>query len=512
MDHATPLANPFREGLGRATAPGPCCFVLFGATGDLCARKLLPALYNLAREGLTPAEFYVLGVSRKPQSDLQWRTAMQQAVAKYSRHQPLDPAVWEAFAQRLGYQACEFGNPAQYADLRVRLDDIDRRWGTAGNRLFYLAVAPEFFASIPSQLGAVGLLGESGGRWTRVVVEKPFGTDLTSAEALSTHLRGLLRERQIYRIDHYLGKETVQNILTLRFGNAIFEPLWDRRYIEAVQITVAETVGMEGRRGPFYERAGALRDMVQNHMMQLLSLVAMEPPAAWHAEAIRDEKAKVLQALAPLSAEQVATQVVRGQYTRGYLLGEEALGYREEDGVAADSATETFVALRTELRTWRWSGVPFYLRHGKRLPKRASEIAVTFRQPPLALFQNPDDPSGNTLVLRLQPDEGLSLSFLSKVPGMRLQRRQVKMDFNYGSAFGTASPEAYERLILDALIGDSTLFTRDDEVQYAWRFVSSLLDGLAAQGPAGMTTYEAGTWGPPAADRLLLADHAWRRL
>lgn len=504
--------NPFREGLARDQAPPPCCFVLFGATGDLCARKLLPALYQLVKQGLTPQEFYVLGVARREKSDEQWRDEMRAAVAAHSRDGQLDDEVWSHFRQRLGYHTGDFDDDAAYERLAARLERIDQQFGTAGNRLFYLAVAPDYFTVIPTALAKQHLLDEPGESWVRVVVEKPFGIDLASARALSSHLRALLHERQIYRIDHYLGKETVQNILTLRFGNAIFEPLWNRRYIEAVQITVAETVGMEGRRGPYYEEAGAIRDMVQNHMMQLLSLVAMEPPAAWGAESIRAEKAKVLQALQPWTPSQVARQVVRAQYRAGWHSGEAAPGYLAEEGVAPDSVTETYVAMRLGLETWRWSGVPFYLRTGKRLPKRVTEIAVNFRQPPLALFRQPEDQATNTLVLRIQPDEGVSLSFLCKVPGMRMLRRQVKMDFNYGNSFGTASPEAYERLVLDAMIGDSTLFTREDEVEHAWRFVSSILDGWAAEGAATLPQYEAGTWGPDEADELLLADHEWRRL
>ncbi len=504
--------NPFREGLARDQAPSPCCFVLFGATGDLCARKLLPALYQLLKQGLTPQEFYVLGVARREKTDEQWRAEMREAVAEHSRDGQLDEEVWGQFAERLGYHTGNFDDDAAYARLAARLEQLDQDYGTAGNRLFYLAVGPDYFTAIPTALAKQGLFDEPGESWVRVVVEKPFGTDLASAQALSGHLRALLHERQIYRIDHYLGKETVQNILTLRFGNAIFEPLWNRRYIESVQITVAETVGMEGRRGPFYEEAGAIRDMVQNHMMQLLSLVAMEPPAAWGAESIRAEKAKVLQALQPWTPEQVAQQVVRAQYRAGFQAAEAALGYREEEGVDPGSVTETYVAMRLGLETWRWSGVPFYLRTGKRLPKRVTEIAVSFRQPPLALFRQPEDQATNTLVLRIQPDEGVSLSFLCKVPGMRMLRRQVKMDFNYGSSFGTASPEAYERLVLDAMMGDSTLFTREDEVEHAWRFVSSILDGWQAAGATQLPQYDAGTWGPEEADGLLLDNDSWRRL
>ena len=505
--------NPFRTGLARGAAPQPSAFVLFGATGDLTARKLVPALYNLAKEGLTPQEFYVLGVARKPKTDDEFRAEMRDAVGEFSRSQPIDEAVWQQFAARLGYQPCEFSDPAGYQRLKSRLEKLDAEFGLQGNRLHYLAVAPEFFKVITTRLSEAGIFsGRHVARpWTRVVIEKPFGTDLASAQSLSRHLDALLSEDQIYRIDHYLGKETVQNILTMRFGNAIFEPLWNRRYIKQIQITVAETVGMEGRRGPYYDQAGASRDMVQNHMMQLLALVAMEPPVAWDADAIRDEKAKVLRALSPLTPEEVFQTVLRARYTRGSRGGEEVPGYLEESGVDPESVTDTFVAMRLQLQTWRWSGVPFYLRHGKRLPKRATEIAIEFRQPPLLLFEG-HAAEGNSLVFRIQPDEGISLSFLSKVPGMRLRRQPVKMDFTYQSAFGIASPEAYERLVLDALSGDGTLFTRSDEVEYAWRFVGSILDGWAQQPPETVASYPAGTWGPAEADTLLRDGAVWRRL
>jgi len=504
--------NPFREGLGRALAPAPCVFVLFGATGDLAARKLIPALFRLVRGGLAPKQFYVLGVARRAQTDAEFRAGMRAAIARFGREQPADEAEWEAFAQRLGYAVCEFDDPRGYNALSARLATIDREHGTEGNRLFYLAVAPEFFTTITSALHAGGLLtSDEREGWRRVVVEKPFGTDLASAQALSRHLLGLVREEQVYRIDHYLGKETVQNLLSLRFGNAIFEPLWNRRYIESVQLTVAEVEGM-GRRGEFYDHTGALRDMVQNHMLQLLALVAMEPPVSWDAAAIRDEKAKVMRALPLLTPEQVAAQVVRAQYDAGFLGGEECPAFLAEAGIAPDSTTETFVALRLNLDTWRWSGVPFYLRHGKRLAKRATELAVVFRQPPLTLFPGSAGRLGNTLVMRIQPDEGISLSFAAKVPGTRLTLQQVKMDFNYGSSFATVSPEAYERLLLDTMVGDGTLFTREDEVEAAWRFIGAVRAGLAAQPRATIASYAAGTWGPPEADRVLLGDARWRRL
>ncbi|MBI5835580.1 MAG: glucose-6-phosphate dehydrogenase [Armatimonadetes bacterium] len=506
------VPNPFRDGLTRSDAPAPCVFVLFGATGDLTARKLVPALWQLVRGGLAPKQFFVLGVARRAKSDDEFRAEMRAAVDKFGRDRPADEAEWEAFAQRLGYCVCEFTQPAAYQALAQRLRGIDASHGTAGNRLYYLAVAPEFFEGITSSLHEAELIGpDQAGGWRRVVIEKPFGTDLASAARLSGHLHGLLTEDQIYRIDHYLGKETVQNLLTLRFGNAIFEPLWNRNHIEHVQITVAETEGI-GRRGEFYDQTGALRDMVQNHMMQLLALVAMEPPVTWEAGAIRDEKAKVLRALPAWTPAQVASRVVRAQYTRGTLAGVEMPGFTEEAGIAPDSLTESYVAMRLTLDTWRWSGVPFYLRHGKRLPKRTTEIAIAFHQPPLSLFPPTVGRSGNTLVMRIQPDEGISLNFVAKVPGTRLTLQAVKMDFGYGSSFAQTSPEAYERLLLDAMLGDNTLFTREDEVASAWRFVDSVRAGLAEQPRDTMAGYAVGSWGPAAADALLDGDATWRRL
>ncbi|HAZ63597.1 MAG TPA: glucose-6-phosphate dehydrogenase [Armatimonadetes bacterium] len=505
-------ANPFREGLARLRAPEPCVFVLFGATGDLTARKLLPALWQLVHDGLAPKHFYVLGVARRPKTDDEFRAEVRAAVTDHGRHKPEDDGEWADFAGRLGYHQSEFHDEAGFAGLAERLSAIDAEMGTTGNRLYYLAVAPEFFEVIADQLAAHDLIGpDEGSGWRRLVVEKPFGEDLPSAQALSRHLHQLVGEEQIYRIDHYLGKETVQNLLTLRFGNAIFEPLWNRRYIDNVQITVAETEGI-GRRGEFYDQTGGLRDMVQNHMMQLLALVAMEPPVTWEAGAIRDEKAKVLKALPDWSPEQVAQHVVRAQYVAGALAGVDHPGYREENGVADDSLTETYAALRLTLDTWRWSGVPFYLRHGKRLPKRSTEVAIAFRQPPLTLFPEAVGATGNTLVLRIQPDEGISLNFLAKIPGTRLTLQAVKMEFGYGSSFAAASPEAYERLILDALVGDNTLFTRQDEVASAWRFIDAVRAGLAEQPAETMLTYPVGSWGPPEAAQLLGPGQQWRRL
>jgi len=508
--------NPLRQDLPPAAVPQPCCVVLFGATGDLTQRKLVPALYNLARQGFLPAGFTIVGAARRDWSDDQFREEMHAAVSEHSRHKPVLPEVWRDFARNVFYQRVRFDEEADYAALRERLDTLAARRQTPGHRLYYLATAPEYFAPVAGHLHAASLVtAPHESAWSRLVVEKPFGTDLASARELNRRLHAAFDESQIFRIDHYLGKETVQNILALRFANAIFEPVWNRRYVDHVQITVAERVGMEGRRGQYYDTAGATRDMVQNHMMQLLSLVAMEPPGAIDARAIRDEKLKVVRAIQPLVGPGATGAWVRGQYGPGTFARQPMKGYRQEEEVAADSRTETYAALRLYVDTWRWSGVPFYLRTGKRLPKRLTEIAIQFRSPPKAMFasaeQLPQAP--NQLVLRVQPDEGISLSFEAKMPGMRMKLQPVRMDFRYGSSFGGDSPEAYERLLLDAMLGDATLFTGADEVDYSWQLISPLLDAWSASEPPSFPNYEAGTWGPAKADQLFPeASSHWRRL
>ncbi|WP_152051633.1 glucose-6-phosphate dehydrogenase [Tautonia marina] len=509
-------ANPLREHLPQASAVDPCAIVLFGSTGDLTHRKLAPALFELALSGELPAGFAVVGFGRRPWSDDQFRENLRETLAKENDGRDFDTA-WQRFAPHLVFVEGNLDDPASFVKLRERLEEVDRSHETRGNRLFYLAVAPEFFAPIVTQLGDAGLIypGYQEAPWSRVVVEKPFGHDLQSARQLNRELQSVLDERQIYRIDHYLGKETVQNILALRFGNAIFEPIWNRRHIASVQITVAEREGMAGGRGAFYDGAGAIRDMVQNHMMQLLCLVAMEPPVDLSADSVRTEKVKILQTLPRWTPEQVDQHVVRAQYSAGSLQGEDVVGFLQEKGVAPDSTTETFVALRVMLNTWRWAGVPFVLRTGKRLPKRATEIAIEFRNPPTTFFEADTEGSSavNQLILNIQPKEGTSLGFQAKIPGSRRRLRSVRMDFRYGTAFARPAPEAYQRLLLDVMLGDPTLFTRTDEVEAAWQFITPILDAWNRPDAPPPHSYEAGSWGPEAADTLA-ADHGirWRRL
>lgn len=501
--------NPLREGLRVARTPEPNAMVIFGATGDLTRRMLVPALYNLHASRLLPAGFSVIGFARRPWTNETFREQMREACEKYAAL-PVTLEVWDSFARGLYYVRSDFHEREGYDRLKDLLHWLDRERGTAGNHVFYMATAPEQTPTIVGLLGAMGLAHDEQG-WSRLVVEKPFGHDLTSAHTLNQLLRQVFPEEAIYRIDHYLGKETVQNILVFRFANAIFEPIWNRRYVDHVQIAVAESVGMEGR-GAYYDHTGALRDMAQNHMMQLLSLTAMEPPTTNEADMVRNEKVKVLKALRLPGIAEVPRLAVRGQYGPGFLGGEPVPGYRQEPGVAPDSTTETYVALKLFVDNWRWADVPFYLRTGKRLTRRVSEIAVQFRRPPLKLFgaeMEPTEP--NVLALRIQPDEGISLRFAVKLPGLQLEVRPVSMDFLYGTTFGR-TPEAYERLLLDTMLGDPTLFTRSDEVESAWEYITQILRGWQAAPPPESPNYEAGTWGPDAAQRLIAADgRRWRR-
>jgi glucose-6-phosphate 1-dehydrogenase len=497
--------------LGRT--PAPAAIVIFGASGDLTHRKLMPALYHLATQQLLPPETTIVGVARTDFDDDAFRERMRDGIER-QRGEPVDPELWEGFARRLSYLSTSFDDREGYARLAASLAELDAERGTRGNRLFYLATAPEFFPLIAESLGAAGLAEEGDGSdpFARLIVEKPFGENLESARALNERLKQVFRERQVYRIDHYLGKETVQNLLVMRFGNTIFEPIWNRRYVDHVQITVAEDIGV-GTRGGYYERSGALRDIVQNHLLQLLTLVAMEPPARFESREVRDEKVKVLGAIAPFTPETAATDAVRGQYGPGWVAGERVPGYRQEGGVDPASSTETYVAMRIDIDNWRWAGTPFYLRTGKRLPSRSTEIAVTFKPPPHLPFATTavESVEPNVLALRIQPDEGASLRFVAKVPGPRIDLRVVSMDFAYGGSFLRGSPDAYERLLLDCLLGDSTLFARWDEVERAWEIVQGLIDGWS-ESPLG-PTYAAGSWGPQEADALMAqGGREWRRL
>jgi glucose-6-phosphate 1-dehydrogenase len=514
MTESAVLENPLRTGLRLSRTPEPCTMVIFGATGDLTSRKLVPALYNLTRERRIPAGFNVVGFARRDWSDEYFRQEMLAGVNQFSRSGSAEAAIWQSFAEGISYVQASFDQPQGYHMLRERLDELDAQRGTGGNRVFYLATPPESYPIIVEQLGAAGLNVSPNGGWTRIIIEKPFGHDLTSARALNRSVLDVFDESQVYRIDHYLGKETVQNILVFRFANGMFEPLWNRNFIDHVQITVAESIGVQDR-GGYYDHSGAMRDMIQNHLMQLLSLTAMEPPVSYDADAVRDEKVKVLRAIRPIVPEEVALYTARGQYGAGSVGGKSERAYREEKGVASNSQTETYVALKLFIDNWRWGGVPFYLRSGKCLPKRASEIAVQFKSAPHALFPHTpvSDIEQNVLAMKIQPDEGITLKFNSKVPGQGGQIRPVTMDFRYGSSFGVSSPEAYERLLLDCLLGDGTLFTRRDEVEASWSLITPIHEGWEAGPPLDLPNYEAGTWGPPSADALLAQEgHEWRRI
>lgn len=514
-DTAIPSCNPLRqpdESRVQKNAE-PCVLVIFGATGDLTSRKLLPALYQLALEGLLPQHFACVGFARRDKSDEIFRAEMREAVERFARTKPLDEALWKSFSEQIFYHRSEFHCDEGYEALASRLKEIDDKFGTEGNRLFYLATQPSFFPLIVEKLSTHKLLypvDHANKKWSRVVIEKPFGHDLSSAEALQSQITQYLDEKQIYRIDHYLGKETVQNLLVFRFSNPLFEAIWNNHHIHDVQITVAEDMGI-GTRGNFFEEAGTLRDIVQNHMMQLLALVAMEPPTHLTARAIRNEKVKVLESIRPLPTEP-GKNVVRGQYGEGVFNGEKVCGYREENNVPKDSNIETFVALELYIDNWRWAGIPFYLRAGKRLAKRTTEVSITFKPAPGALSPVLNAEGNNVLVIRIQPDEGISLKINCKVPGLSSAIQQVKMDFRYGSYFGTTPPEAYERLICDCMAGDATLFTSIEEVLASWRLLTPLLQQWKEGGPAPFPNYPAGSWGPKAAALLLENNgHCWRQ-
>ena len=508
----TPLTNPLREGLLDGRRPQPFTLVIFGAAGDLAHRKLFPALYNLMLDHWLPTHFNIVGISRQPYTDDQFRNEIQASIQKFSRR-PIDGSEFGRFADEIHYITASFDEPKAYQQLKELLTSMTERQQIPANYLFYMATPPSFYPIIAGQLGAVGLNQDADeNSWARVIVEKPFGRDLASAEDLNTNLHQVFEESQIFRIDHYLGKETVQNILVFRFANGIFEPLWNRQYIDHVQITVAESLGVEGR-GTYYDNAGAIRDMVQNHMLQLVSLIAMEPPVAFDEDAVRDEKVKVLRAVRPFTTRDIADYTIHAQYEAGFIDGSPVPGFLDEPDIASDSRTDTYVAMRLLIDNWRWAGVPFYLRTGKRLAKRATEIAIQFKTAPHRFFSQTATPElePNVLTLKIQPDEGIALRFGAKVPGPVVRIRTVNMDFLYGTSFADAAPEAYERLLLDAMVGDSTLFTRKDEVEAAWTLVTSIMQGWArSKNP--VATYEAGTWGPREAEELITRDgFRWRR-
>lgn len=506
--------HPFEEAGQKSRTSDPCILVIFGATGDLTSRKLLPAIYNLKREGQLPTHFACVGFARREKTHDQFREEMKEGISKFSRVKPIEESLWDTFKDKMFYHESSFDNKEGYQGLKKFLEELDAQCGTKGNRVFYLSTQPRYFPVIIEQLHQNELIynyEQTKDKWSKVIIEKPFGRDLNSAHALQDDLMKNIHENQLYRIDHYLGKETVQNILTFRFANSIFESLWNNRYIDHVQITAAESIGI-GTRGKFYEEEGLLRDFIQNHIMQLLTLVAMEPPHSITADAIRDEKVKVLECIEPFNESTFETHAVRGQYGKGFVDGEEAKGYREEENVDPNSSVETYAALKLYIKNWRWDGVPFYIRGAKRLPKRATEIAITFKHPPGKLFAKDgkrNEP--DVLALRIQPDEGISLKMNCKVPGPSSPIQPVKMDFRYGAFFGLEPPEAYERLICDCMHGDNTLFARQDEVFNSWRILTPLLEYWQSKKPEEFPNYEAGSWGPKEADNMIEKDHRkWR--
>ncbi|HWR07255.1 glucose-6-phosphate dehydrogenase [Sporomusa sp.] len=506
------FTNPLNEGLGLRRAAEPCTIVIFGASGDLTKRKLIPALYSLAGKNLLAAGFSVVGAARTPMSHAEFRETMFDAVNRFSDTGPVQDIMWQNFANSLFYNTTDTKSPDSYQQLGLLLDEIDHTRGTQGNRIFFIATPPNMFISVIQRLHELGLDKSPTGGWTRIVIEKPFGLDLTSAKQLNQEVLRVFGEDQVFRIDHYLGKETVQNIMVFRFANGIFEPLWNRHFIDHVQITAAESIGVESR-GEYYEQSGAFRDMIQNHMMQLLALVAMEPPVSLDTDAVRNEKIKVLQAIRPFSPAEVNRYAVRGQYGSGEPTRPQLKAYRQEANIDPGSTTETYAALKLFIDNWRWAGIPFYLRSGKRLDKQVSEIAIQFKKAPHRLFK--ENAGGtveaNTLVLQIQPDEGISLRFNAKIPGQALTIRPVNMDFRYAESFSQKSPEAYARLLLDAMLGDSSLYARGDMVEKTWELLTPVLEAWQQFTPE-IPQYAPGSWGPPEADQLLERDQRrWRQ-
>ncbi|MEX0802665.1 MAG: glucose-6-phosphate dehydrogenase [Candidatus Binatia bacterium] len=503
------------SGLGQGKRPHAAVLVIFGASGDLTKRKLIPALYNLALEQRLPERFAVVGYARSDMSHEAFREKMRAAVSEFSRNGLKDESVWEQFAANLYYLSGDYEEPRGYQNLKEFVDHFDRGSRVLPVRVLYLAIPPDLYAPVIQTISAVGLATKEadGEPRVRVVFEKPFGTDLETARELNRRAHEVLDEKQVYRIDHYLGKETVQNIMVFRFANSVFEPIWNRRYVDHVQITAAETVGVENR-GGYYDQAGVVRDMVQNHLLQLLCLTAMEPPVGFSADAVRDEKMKLLRGVRPLPSEEVFRNAVRGQYGCGRIDGKEVSGYRQEPGVVKDSPTETFAAIKFLIDNWRWQGVPFYLRSGKRLAKRVTEIAIQFKPPPLLMFRAcaVDEVNPNVLVMRIQPDEGISLTFEVKPPGPEICVSPLGLDFKYEQAFGSSPPEAYETLLEDCIEGDSTLFTRHDWVELAWYLVDPIIKSWSRTKPTHVPNYEARSWGPKEADEFIQRDgRRWRR-
>jgi glucose-6-phosphate 1-dehydrogenase len=511
------MQNPFRTPENEPNRIDPCVIVIFGATGDLTHRKLVPALYNLAVDGLLPTHFSTIGVARRDIPEASFREGLLSDIKKHSRRKEINQSVWDEISNHTYYVPCPFDDQDSYQGLKDKIESVEKESGIKANRLFYLATSPEYFEIISKNLSHVGLLDESNESKARVIVEKPFGHNLTSARELNASLLTCMKEEQIFRIDHYLGKETVQNLLVFRFSNGFFEPIWNYKYIDHVEISVCESIGVGGRAG-YFDSSGIMRDIVQNHALQLLCLVALEPPLAFEADAVRDEKVKVLRSIRRIPLDKVSGQVVRGRYQNGAVDGEVVTGYLAEEGVDPNSTTETYMAMQLIIDNWRWAGVPFFIRAGKRLAKRVTEISIHFKEVPHLLFRNQDikNWTSNVLSFRIQPDEGITFKISAKPPGPKVQVQSVNMDFSYGSSFGVETPEAYERLLLDAMKGDATLFTRNDEIEQAWDLLENIFsswDGKEGQTPP-VYGYEAGSWGPIAADELLMKkiSRGWRRL